>query len=113
MSFLGKIVQGCCAGEIVRRFGRSSVGIPCFAVELEENEKFCEVCKEIWSEHEDNGFFVMDTASMPCAADFYESAKAVVLWNFPFMQKIYEYFSDQIQMVKDVLQGTDSELERD
>ena len=36
--FLGKIGGNCCAGAIVRRFGRSSVGVPCFAVELEENE---------------------------------------------------------------------------
>ena len=89
------------------------MGVPCFAVELEENEKFCEVCRDIWSEHDENGFKVMDKASMPKAAEFYKPVKAAVLWNLPFMQEMDEYFSDQVQMVKDVLQGTDAELERD
>ena len=55
----------------------------------------------------------MDKASMSKAAEFYEPAKAAVLWHLPFMQEMDEYFSDQVQMVKDVLQGTDAELERD
>ena len=40
VSFLGKVGEGYCEGALIRRFGRSSVGVPCFAVELEENEKF-------------------------------------------------------------------------
>ena len=110
--FLNKIGNNCCAGAIVRRHGKASVGIPCFNQEIEEG-KFCSVCSEIWTEHDANGFYIMDTEVMPFAAKFYKPARKAVLWNMPFMKDMSEFFSEQIQVVKDVLDGTDSELERD
>lgn len=111
--FLGKIGGGACSGAVVRRFGRSSIGIPCFATGLDENEKLCDVCKEIFTEHDANEFYVMDTEVMPFAKEFYKPAKAAVLWNIPVMQRMEEFFEEQIQAVKDVLEGTESEVESD
>ena len=79
--FLENIGGDCCARAIVRRYdGRSSVGVPCFATGLDENETFCDVCKDIWPEHDDNGFYVLDTEVMPKASEFYKPAKTAVLW---------------------------------
>ena len=50
---------------------------------------------------------------MPCAKEFYKPAKAAVLWNIPVMQRMEEFFEEQIQAVKDVLEGTESEVESD
>ena len=50
---------------------------------------------------------------MPFASKFYKPAKSEVLWNLPFMRQMDTFFSNQIQEVKDVLDGTASELERD
>ena len=110
--FLGKIGGGICGGATVRRYGRSSIGVPCF-VNLEDDAKFCDVCKEIFEEHDENGFYVMDTETMPKSKEFYKPAKAAVLWNLPFMRRLDHFFSDQVQAVKDVLHGTEAELERD
>lgn len=79
--FLGEIGGEICSGVTVRRYDRSSVGVPCF-VNLED------VCKEIFTEHDVNGFYVMDTEVMPHAKEFYKPAKAVVLWNLPFMKRL-------------------------
>ena len=80
---------------------------------METNGKFCAVCNEIWTEHDSNGCYVMDTKTMPFAAKFYKPARSAVLWNLPMMRDMKTFFSDQIQVVKDVLEGTDGELERD
>ena len=111
--FLEKIGNNCCAGAIVRRFGKSSVGVPCFSQEIESNGKFCSVCSEIWSEHDKDGFYILDPEVMPFASKFYKPAKSAVLWNLPFMKDMSGFFEDQIQVVKDVVEGTDSELEPD
>ena len=111
--FLGKIGGEVCAGAIVRRHGRSSVGVPCFATGLEENEKFCDVCKDIWPEHDVNGFYVLDTEVMENAKEFYKPAKTAVLWNLPFMKNMDHFFSSEVQAVKDLLADTEAELERD
>ena len=75
--------------------------------------KFCNVYNEIWSEHDNNGCYIMDTKAIPFAVKFYKPSKSDVLWNLPFMRNMKEFFSEQIQVVKDVLDGTEGELERD
>ena len=111
--FLGKIPAGCCSGAIVRRFKNATVGVPCFSQELEAGNKFCDVCSEIWSEHDKHGFYKLDWNAMPNAAQFYAPAKTGVLWKLPFMSSMEDFFSDEIQVVKDMFDGTDLELERD
>ena len=111
--FLGKIHAGCCAGAIVRRFKNATVGVPCFSQELDDGSKFCCVCDEVWAEQDDRGFFKMDWESMPKAAEFYAPAKTGVLWKLPFMQGMKDYYSDEIQIVKDMFEGTELELHRD
>ena len=111
--FLEKVGSNCCAGAIVRRYGKNSVGIPCFSQDVESNGKFCAVCNEIWTEHDTNGFYILDPEVMPFASKFYKPARSAVLWNLPFMKDMSGFFSEQIQVVKDVVEGTDSELERD
>ena len=96
VSFLEKIDGGCCPGAIVRRHGKASVGVPCFAPEIEPDGKFCTLCNEIWSEHDENGFYIMDTQVMPFASKFYKPAKSAVLWNLPFMPQMDTFFSNQI-----------------
>ena len=113
--FLDKIGGGCCSGAIVRRYGKASVGVPCFSPDVAPDGNFCTLCNEIWSEHDENGFYIMDTELMPFASKFYKPAKSAVavLWNLPFMKQMDVFYSNQIQLVKDVLDGTDAELERD
>ena len=111
--FLGKMHAGCCAGAIVRRFKNATVGVPCYSQELDEGSKFCGVCNEVWAEHDDRGFYKLDWEAMPNAAEFYAPAKTGVLWKLPFMQTMQEYYSDEIQIVKDMFEGSDLELHRD
>ena len=111
--FLQKIDNGCCSGAIVRRYGKASIGVPCFSQEIGADGKFCSVCNEIWSERDGNGCYILDTKAMPFAAKFYKPAKSAVLWNLPFMRNMKDFFSEQVQVVKDVLDGTEAELERD
>ena len=105
--FLGKIHADCCSGAIVRHFKNATVGVPCYSEELVEGSKFCEVCNEVWAEHDENGFYKLDWESMTNAAKFYAPAKSGVLWKLPFMVSMEEFFSDEIQVVKDVFDGTD------
>ena len=112
--FLGKIqADGCCAGAIVRRFKNATVGIPCYSDAIESGNKFCDVCNEIWSGQDDRGFYVLNWESMPNAAEFYAPAKSGTLWKLPFMMTMEEFFSDEIQIVKDMFEGSDLELHRD
>ena len=64
-------------------------------------------------EHDKDGFYMMDPEVMSFSSKFYKRAKSAVLWNLPFMKDMIEFFSNQIQVVEDVFDGTESELERD
>ena len=108
--FLGKIHANCCSGAIVRRFKNATVGVPCFSQELKDGNQFCNVWSEIWSESDDRGFYKLDWDSMPTAAEFYAQAKTGVLWKLPFIQGMEDYYSDEIQIVKDMFQGSELEL---
>ena len=111
--FLGKIHANCCSGAIVRRFKNATVGVPCYSQELEDGKNFCNVCDEIWQDHDARGFYKLDWETMPEAAGFYAPAKSGVLWKLPFMTTMEDYFSNEIQIVKDMLEGSELELERD
>ena len=51
--------------------------------------------------------------SMPNVSQFHVPAKSGSLWKLPFMMSLQDFFSDEIQIVKDVFDGTDMELPRD
>ena len=87
--------------------------MPCYSQELEDGKNFCNVCDEIWQDHDARGFYKLDWESMPSAAEFYAPAKSGVLWKLPFMTTMEDYFSNKIQIVKDMLAGSELELERD
>ena len=67
----------------------------------------------LWSEHDERGFYKLDLESMSESAQFYVPAKSGVLWRLSFMTIMQEFFSDEIQVVKDMFDGTDYELDRD
>ena len=50
---------------------------------------------------------------MPNAGEFYKPAETAVLWNLPFMKGMDHFFSEEVQNVKEVLNDTEAELERD
>ena len=50
---------------------------------------------------------------MPNVSQFHVPAKSGSLWKLPFMMSLQDFFSDEIQIVKDVFDGTDMELPRD
>ena len=111
--FLGKIHANCCSGAIIRRFKNATVGVPCYSHELESDSKFCNVCDEIWSVSDDRGFYKLNYETMPNAAAFYAPAKSGVLWRLPFMVTMEEFFSEEIQVVKDMFEGSELELDSD
>ena len=112
--FLDKIhANGCCSGAVVRRFKNATVGVPCYSEALESGNRFCDVCTEVWASHDDNGFYKLDWETMPNAAEFYAPARSGVLWKLPFMVTMEEFFSNEIQIVKDMFDGSDLELNRD
>ena len=47
---------------------------------------------------------ILDPEVMSFASKFYKSARSAVLWNLPFMKDMRGFFSDQIQVVKDVVE---------
>ena len=108
--FLRNIDADYCAGAIIRRFKNATVGIPCYSHELESGSKFCDVCAEIWHEPDTRGFYRLDVETMPNAAEFYAPGKQGVLWKLPFMEHMEHFFSDEIGVVKDIFDGTESEL---
>ena len=110
VSFLNKVNADCCSGAIIHRFKNATVGIPCYSHELESGNKFCDVCAEIWEEPDSRGFYCYNPELMPNAAEFYSPAKQGVLWKLPFMAHMEQFYSDEIQVVKDLFEGTESEL---
>ena len=106
--FLNKIDADCSSGAIIiRRFKNATVDIPCYSQELDEGSKFCDVCNEIWQEPDTRGFFRLDAETMPNAAEFYAQG---VLWKLPFMEHMEQFFSDEIEVVKKIFDGTESEF---
>ena len=108
--FLNKINAECCSGAIIRRFKNATVGVPCFSHEVEAGNNFCDVCSEVWKEPDSRGFYRLDVDSMPNAAEFYAPAKQGVLWKLPMMTHMQQFFEDEINVVRDIFDGSESEL---
>lgn len=77
----------------IRRFKNATVGVPCFSQDLDSGEKFCGVCKKIWRESDERGFYKVDFDVMPQAAQFYAPAKTGVLCGSCHLWLAWKIFS--------------------
>ena len=52
----------------------------------------------------------MQIETMPNATEFYKPDKQGILWKLPFMGHMEQLYADEIEAVKDIFDGTESEL---
>ena len=110
VSLLNFPKSGFCSGSTLIHSGRFTVGVPCFATEVDVTSKFCDHCENLWTGFDENDLATLDTHDNSVAFENYKQGRQGVLWNAPPIVTVKDLFSDEIQSVKDALTGVKCEL---
>ena len=76
--------------------------MPCYSTDILADSTFCAHCEELWSAKHDNGFYAVNPATMPKAAQLYKPGKSGVLKKWPEIVAAGATFEEEIQSAKDV-----------
>ena len=108
--FLNEGVEGeCCGGAVLRRFGHKTVALKCYETKLAKDASVCGHCEELWAMPDDDLVYAL-TDEMKRASALYEQGERKALKNWQGMKDMEGFFSDEVQKVKELLQGSTWEL---
>ena len=109
--FLNKGAAGkCCTGAFIARFGHKTVALKCFETELTSRSSVCAHCEELWAMSSDDNVYAVEQ-SMKHACARYAKGERRAMKNWAGMKDLNDTYSDNIQVIKDVLQGSSFELD--
>ena len=108
--FLNKgTAEECCAGAYLARFGHKTVALKCFETSLTARSAVCAHCEQLWAHmSDDNVYEVKD--DMDAARARYAKGERRVMRNWEGMKDLQDVYSNEIQIVKDVVQGSEFEV---
>ena len=99
-----------CAGAVLKRWGHSTVVVPCYSVDVIPDSAFCAHCTEMWSLSDKDGFFVSEKEMQAVAHEYAEGeTKNILQWGC--FKAVKDKYHDMITAIKDTLVGSESELE--
>ena len=98
----------CCKGATLSRFGHKTIALKCFSMELGESGDKCVHCEQLWAKAEEDTYELK--REMSAAWAFYEKGERRALKNWQTMKDLPDFYSDQIQIIKDVLKGSSYEV---
>ena len=104
--FLNKGAAGeCCTGASLARFGHKTVAVKCFDTNLAKESSVCAHCEQLWSLASDENVYEV-TEDMDAARERYKKGERRAMKNWQGMRDLPEFYSDQIQIIKDVVAGS-------
>lgn len=98
----------CCSGAYLSRFGHKTVVLKCFETELGDSESQCAHCEQLWEEASDDIYKL--NSGMEDAWQRYEKGERKAMKNWKGMVDLQTYYSEQVQIVKDLLAGSKFEV---
>ena len=101
------------ASKLVR-FERTTLTVPCFEADKLPGSSVCAHCNDLWNAGiDDQSYFQLDKDSMLHAAAQYAPGAGNNLFRLPAMKAADDIYSEQISLIKEIFDGSQSELSAD
>lgn len=106
-----------CSGSVLARVDRTTITLPCFSCSIVAGGSVCKHCEQVWNSGPDaDGFFTINKKSIKAAVE-YQYYKPGSDNNFfkllAWREADDDAFSDEIGIIKQLFDGTATNLESD
>ena len=109
VSFLNSGSHECCDGAQLKRFGHRTVAVKCYSTVLASNSTVCVHCEELWEVMNDDLVYELKN-DMTEACKVYQKGETKSIKNWGDMAEMEDFFSQEIQTMKELLADTAWEL---
>ena len=100
----------CCQGAYLARWGHKTVALKCFSAELPSGSSVCGHCKQLWTLQKESEEYYELKETMDVAWARYKKGERKALRNWDCMSGLADFFSEEIQQIKDTLAGSQHAL---
>ena len=99
----------CCQGAYLARWGHKTVALKCYSTDLTTGSAVCDHCEQLWALPNDDEEYVLQE-SMDAAWERYKKGGRKALRNLECMSGLEEFYSGEIQKVKDAVRGSQQDV---